>query len=363
MWFLNGIFSSIFIDSGQTTVKKMAKFKNIVEFQAVFAALVNEALERYGIDGLPDTCSERVVLESLLWYGSVVFFEKSGALIALPGLPTADFTLYGDPTQAIVHGRNGYVETVPLYIPHGETDTVRRTTGGFTAPETGKGVWVRENRMVFPFVNYCIEYADKISDTLRTLDITRTRIKHPNKYFVRESQVNTVKKYINSRDNNEADIVIGTGAYDPRDVQVTKEDTNPENLRDCTMLIEWYYSQFRQLEGVQAPNTVDKKAEITIPELKSTSGIQAVSRDTVIEVLTEGLDFVNKCFGTNITVYSKNEQRENDSINDMQDKSVNKKKYTVNHKEDSFNLTAEVSVTGGVNDIDFGIFVVNSGVF
>lgn len=310
MWFLNGIFSNIWLDGTSGSAKKIAKLKNIKQFQSVFAWLVNEALERYYIDGLPDTCSERVVLESLLWYGCVCFFEREGNILALPGMPTADFTLYGDPTKAIIHGRNGYVEEIELYIPHGSGALVRRTTSGFTAPEKGKGVWIRENRMAFPFVHYCIEYGEKIADTLRTLDITRTRIKHPHKYFVRESQVNTIKKYINSRDNNESDIVIGTGAYDPRDVQTVKEDINPENLRDCTMLIEWYYSQFRMLEGISSHTTVDKKAEITIPELNANQGVTEVSRDMTVDILQEGLDFANAMLGTSMRVISKNKERE-----------------------------------------------------
>ena len=303
MWLLNNVLSSIWIDSQSMTSKKIAKYKNQIEFMNVYASLVNEALGRYKFNGLPDTVNERVLVESLLWYGSVGFFTKDGKVLALPGLPTASYTLYGDPTEMIVHGRNGYVETIKLFIPNGDDSAlVRKSTNGI-APKDGTGVWVRENKMVFPFVNYCIEYADKIADSMRTLDITRLNIKRPCVVICEDSVVNTVKGYLNKRDNNEEEIVLNSGVFPADKVKFENPfETNPENLRDCTMLIEWYYNQFRQLEGMKAPSTVDKKAQISVPELNRDENISDNKQETVTDYLQEQLDFVNEKLGCNITV-------------------------------------------------------------
>ena len=57
----------IFMDNKNMTSKKLNKYKNMIEFDNVFNALANEALHgRYSIENLPDSCDERVVLESLL---------------------------------------------------------------------------------------------------------------------------------------------------------------------------------------------------------------------------------------------------------------------------------------------------------
>ena len=315
MYFLRSIFSSIWLDNESMSVKKMAKYKNQIEFMNVFASLCNEALERYKFEGLPDTVNERVLVESLLWYGSVGFFMKNGNVLALPGVPTAAYTLYGDPTSMIVYGRNGFNETIKLYIPNGDDSVTVRTSTNGVAPEEGTGVWVRENKMVFPFMNYCIEYADKIADTLRTLDTTRCNIKRPYVVVAEESIVNSVKSFFNKRDANE-EYIINSGVFPADKIKLLPFDTNPENLRDCTMLVEWYYNQFRQLEGIKAPSTVDKKAQVSVPELNRDEDVTNTKQETVTEYLQKQLDFVNEKLGTNISVKSNNIQIEKEDADD-----------------------------------------------
>ncbi|MBR5274659.1 MAG: hypothetical protein IKU33_05385 [Bacteroidales bacterium] len=315
MWLLNNIVSSIWIDGQSMTSKKIAKYKNQMEFMNVYASLVNEALGRYKFKGLPDTVNQRVLTESLLWYGCVGFFTKDGKVLALPGLPTASYTLYGDPTEMIVHGRNGYVDTIKLFIPNGDDSALVRESTNGTAPKDGTGVWVRENKLAFPFVNYCIEYADKIADTLRTLDTTRLNIKRPSVVVCEESVINSVKAYFNKRDNNE-EFIVGSGVFPVDKVKFENPfETNPENLRDCTMLIEWYYNQFRQLEGMKAPSTVDKKAQVSVPELNRDENISDNKQETVTDYLQEQLDFVNEKLGCNITV-ERNMDTEDEEVED-----------------------------------------------
>lgn len=319
MWFLNSYFSNIFIDTNGSTAKKMAKYKNAMEFQNFFNIFVNQALQRYYIEGLPESCNQRVILQSLLWYGSVCFFKKAGEVLALPGLPTSNFTLYGDPTEAIVYGRNGYTENIKLFIQDGDNaNLVRRTTEGGTAPIEGAGCWIRENKLAYPFINIVIEYADKCADTMRTLDTTRDNIKRPYIVTAEESVVNSVKAFFNKRDNNE-EYIISSGIFPADKIQLLPFDTNPENLRDCTMLIEWYQNQFWSLCGIKAPNTVDKKAEITIPELNSGESIQDINDGITLNTLQEGLDFVNEKLGTNMTAKSRNQEIEANNNEDNGD--------------------------------------------
>lgn len=328
MWFLNNNFSNIFIDGQGKTAKKLAKYKNVIEFQNIFSLLCNEALTQMPvIEGLPDTINARVIRESILWHGGFVIFEKNGSYLALPGHPTGNFTLYGDPVAANVYGRNGFIEEVPLYIPNGYDKTVREKTGGGEAPEEGKGVWIRANNLVFPFVEYVIEYADKIADTLRTLDITRANIKRPYVVVAEESIMNTVKAFFNSRDNNE-DFIISSGVFPADKIKLLPFDTNAENLRDCTMLVEWYYSQFRQIIGVSSPGTVDKKAEVTTAELFSHEGVEQLHIKMIDDVLTEGIEFANKSLGLNLSIKSPEPEetkikKEDDSdVTDNSDKEV-----------------------------------------
>ena len=106
MWF-DGMFS-IPIDISDTYGEKtknrrrLNKFKDDLTFQVNFAKAVEDALNRYEIEGIPETMSARVILQSLLWHACVVFFKKDEQMFALPGVPTEDLNIYGDPGFAEV---------------------------------------------------------------------------------------------------------------------------------------------------------------------------------------------------------------------------------------------------------------------
>ena len=302
MWFLNNNFSHIYIDGKGSTAKKLAKYKNAIEFQNVFSLLCNEALEAMpGFDGLPETVSERVLKESILWHGGFFLFKKNGGDLGLPGMPTGSFTLYGDPVAANVFGRNGFTEEIKLYIPQGADTTVREKAGGGTAPEDGTGVWVRANHLVFPFINYVIEYADKVADSLRTLDIVRSNLKRPYIVSAEESIINTVKAFFNSRENNE-EFIISSGVFPADKIKLLPFETTSDSIRDVTMLIEWYLAQFHQIIGVNAPMTVDKKAEVTTAELNSHQGVETLHVQMIEDTLQRDIDFANEKLGLDITI-------------------------------------------------------------
>lgn len=299
--------TQVYISKGAKTSKKINKMKNEIAFMNIFNALANEALHgRYTIENIPEGCDERVVLESLLWYGSVGFFKKADQVMALPALPTSNYTLYGYPTNMTVWGRNGFTETVKLFIPHGDNARLVRTnTAGVVESKEGTGVWVRENEMCYPFINYVIDFAEKIADTYRTLDITRANIKRPYVITAEESIIESVKSFFNKRDNNE-EYIISSGVFPADKINLLPFDQNPENIRDCTGLIDFYYAKFRELEAISAaPATIDKKAEITIPELNQNSGAQAAINNSIVNVLQRELDFCNEKLGTNMRVVNK----------------------------------------------------------
>lgn len=309
-------FPNSVLNKGNISRKRLNKYKNDIAFQNVFAALTNEALHgRYGIENIPETCDERVILESLLWNAGIVFFKKAGEVLSLPGFPTSNITLYKYSTKAHVYGFNGYTETVKLFIPHGaNSNLVRRNTSGVIESKEGTAVFCRENDLIYPFINYVIDFAEKISDTYRTLDVTRANIKRPYVVAVEESIIESVKAFFNKRDNNE-EYIISSGIFPADKIKLLPFDMNPENIRDCTGLIDFYYAKFRELEAISsAPATIDKKAEITKDELHQNEGAQYAISSSVTNVLQRELDFANECLGTNMRVVSKMKKEEDKNV-------------------------------------------------
>lgn len=296
--------------------KKANQLRNDQVFTNKFCELTEHALKRYKIEGLPDTVNERVVLMSLLWYANVVFWDNNGSILALPGTPAEDITLYGDPGKAFIYGANGFNQSVKLYIPNGENvGSVRKTLGGITLPKTYEAIMVRETMTMYPFINEVFFYADAIADTYRTLDNVRLNIKQPFMIACDEKLKPSVEKMFKERNNNNA-FIVGTGdlSKPAEKIQLFPFDANPQNLRDCTMTIEWYMNQFLQLCGVQTANTVDKKAQVTNDELHANDGVSKSKTDDTLDYLNEQLEIVNKAFGLSMkAVPAHQEEQVNDS--------------------------------------------------
>lgn len=317
LWFNNLFNIYLLAGDGNMTNKKLAKMKNNIAFQNTFARLLQDALHRYYIEGLPETCSERVVLQSLLWYGSVVFFEKDGSMIALPGVPTGQaFNVYGDPAEAFVFSAVGqYNQPVKLYLPGSDESAFLKNTIAGKAGNDFKGIYIRENEICYPFIRHVIWFADAIADSMRTLDVCRQNIKQPYIITAEESIVNSVKEFFKQRDINQ-DYIISSGVFPADKIALLPFETNADNLDNATELIDWYENKFRELCGVENNGQIDKKGENLIQtEVDVNNEYTWSSVDKCLNSIQKGLDDANRLFGTNMHVKKfEKEVTENDDI-------------------------------------------------
>lgn len=310
------IFNCIDLSLGgkSKTQKKIAQFKNQVEFMNALNRLVEKGLARYDFEDLPDTVNDRVLKMSLLVHGSVCFFEKDGGILALPAAPNSNLNLYGDYKSCFVYGRNGFNDTIPLFIPG--TDEAKLLNKGFytlNQNEKPRGVYVRENKLTYPFINYCIAYAEKIADCMRTIDVVRANIKRPFIIAAEEQIVPTVKKFFDMRDEN-VEYIVSSGVFPADKINILPIDTNVDALKSATDLIEWYYNDFDNLCQKNSNANPDKKERLLVDEVNANNESKETSEESFRDYLTEQLDFVNECLGTKIKL---KEVEEDDAVQRM----------------------------------------------
>lgn len=310
MWYNS--FTNIALVQSLDCTKKLNKMKNAQEFQNWFAELLETATNRYKITGLPDTCNERVILQSFLWYGGCVFFEIEGSLLSLPGMPTTDYSLYGDAGYAYVYGRNGFNKKIKLVIPNAESKVVSKGVSGNQMGDTGEGVYIRERKNVYPFINYVISYAAKIADCSRTLDVQRFQMKRPYMITAEETVVPTVRKWMKSVGDNE-EAIISTGVFPADKVAVVPLTVSGEDIKAVRELIEWYLSQFRELCGINSNPNTDKKANLLVDEINVNNEATEESVSDIVDYMQEQFDLVNRRFGTNIRV----EVKKDDEVQEL----------------------------------------------
>lgn len=292
--------------------KKYAKLENNRVFIQEFMRLCNDALARYDIEGLPDTMSKRVILQSLLIYGSVVFFEDHENLLALAGVPSGKgFNMYGEPTSAWVFSKNGLFNTeINLAIKGANTAPVLDVSTGGVTYGNARGVLVWERLSRYPFIETTFYYAKAISDTLRTIDVARKWLKRPFIPVAEESMIPSLVKAFQDMSENEEIIPLSSGVYDIGKIDLKPVDTNPENIKSAVELLEWYENKYRELCGTDANTQMDKKGENLIQaEVDANKEYTDKSDNTIVDYLNEQFDFVNVTFGTQIrAVVSKAEE-------------------------------------------------------
>ena len=305
---MNWYGSYFFIGFGglPQTRKQLNKMNNALVSQNVFFRLAETALNRYGLDGLPDTVSERVVLQSLFAYGDVCFFDKNDHLLALPAAPCGDgYNINGDPLEAWVFSRNGLLnEKVKLYVKGGYNASIlNQGSLGITSPGKTNGVLVWESKTRYPIINEVIFYADRIADTLRTLDINRKWLKRPFIPVGEDSIIPSIKAMLKGLDDNEDVIPVDTGVMDIDKFDMRPVDVSGDTINSVVSLCEWYENKFREICGIENNSQIDKKGEnLVTAEVNNNNQYTDLSIDRILPVIQEGLDNVNKTFGTSIKV-------------------------------------------------------------
>lgn len=309
-----GLFNCIDLSLGgksKGTQRKIAEFKNNIAFQNAFHHFALQALSRYKIDNLEPCMSDRVVHTAMLYHGAICVFEKDGAILALPAAPCGNPNLNGDYKSCWVYGRNGFNEEIPLYIP-GADETNLMKKGYVTLNQNSKprGVLIRENQFMYPFINFVIDYSEKVADAQRTIDTLRNHLKHPFVVACERELIPTVQKYFDQMSANQSVVVVDTGIFPVDKVNVIPMDISPETIKTTTDLIEWYYNDFYRKQFINSNANPDKKERMSTVEVNSNNESTLKGEDEFRDYLTGQLDFCNECLGTNLKL--KEEPKDDD---------------------------------------------------
>lgn len=313
MWFAP--YFNIYLEP--KTKKKLAEFENDLCFQNVFSRFYRMALNRYDFKDLPSTCDERVIKQSLITVGAVTFFQPLNEenIFSLPGIPDGGgFNIYDYPLSGTVYARNGvFNEHVNFYVHGGVDSKMLSKSNGTITPATNFGVFVMENELCYPFINHVIYYAKAVSDTLRAIDVCRSNLKTPFIISAQEEVINSVKKFFDDRDKN-MNFIVSSGVFPANKIQLLPISTSADAIKALSEICDWYEQRFREICGFNSLSQIDKKGENLIEaEVDVNNEVQDVNVDSALKSIQRGLEDVNFIFGTNISVYRK-ESNNNDDI-------------------------------------------------
>lgn len=281
------------------TIKKAEKYENDLEFQNVFYNLLNIALYSFSFEGLPKSCNERYFKLNLILHGSAALIndpELGFLTLGCTPMMAGDLNIYGEWPKVNAYGWNGFNKMYSCYM-YGVDNT------------DAEALICRDNDCMYPMVRVLLMYTKRLTDTMRTLDVTAKKLKTP--YFITcdESQKTSVKKILDDIDFNK-DSIIANRSTAPNEFNVLQTGVQPESVR---VLWEHYSnleSEVRTLLGINSAANLDKKERLVVDEAEANDILTDINIKYRLKSYETFCETANRMFGLNISVKSNIEEVE-----------------------------------------------------
>lgn len=261
---------------------------------------LSTAIEKWG-DSLPDSCNARYLEMNFLLRGQACLQEKDGAYLSLGCGMGGDINLYREPTNGYAYGANGYNESLTFYIDGAEeSDEVTKGPGLIPQKRSYNAVFGRDNTMMYPYINYIIDYCKRMVDVQRACDVMIQNLKQPVIIQCSDDQFEAVKRALNQKDDNVAAIIsTGRTLESIQNFHVWPTNVNASNLQEMKAYYEWIESQLDQLLGINANPQPDKAERLIVDEVNSNNDrIAKLARIRDLEHKKFSYR-INKAFGLN----------------------------------------------------------------
>lgn len=223
-------------------VNGRAQYLNDLCTWDVFNFITNLALSRYTWKNLPASCNERALEITLFFYGRAVFFvDENLGLIHTPVSCNGDFNLYFESTKRTAHS---FTIDKELSITN--------------------SVLVRADTVEIPDYISVWNYAPRIANALRSIDVHTETLKKP--YLVRcqEKERASVQAALNKISENET-AVVGSKFSGANEFEVLNFNVQSA-LPDMWANVKNYYNQCFNELGIQN-NFMEKKAKMITQEV------------------------------------------------------------------------------------------------
>lgn len=318
-----GFLQSIFLGSKvpkNISQKKATQIQNNREYMNQFYHLFNLTMAIFRWDGLPDTCNARALEMSLITRGQAILAKpKDLHYLNLGSTTTGYWNVYGEPTQAFGYGYNGYNALFDLYVKGQEINTPEKwiqndveinTTLSYPSGHSdvkGVAVWCRDNAHTYPYLNYLMSAAIRMTDAIRTADVAAKNLKSPVIITCEESQITSVQEALKQRDDN-LPIILGTGKLGLDQTKVWDVKASPDNLKACWEHYERIENHYAKQIGIQTANQTDKQERLLVDEVNAANSITEFNLEKRLHYRKDFCEMCNDFFGLNMSVELKEKE-------------------------------------------------------
>ena len=280
---------------GGITVKQKAKIRSTQEYEQTLMHLINMRVSQYKWEGLPDTCNARF-LELCLLRGSALMAKEGSNFLTLAAAPSQGVNLYGDTVTAYGYGMNGFNKEYTLYV-----DGDNYSTPGQISAGQPDAVLCRDNPVMYPEIGLLIATADRMTYTMRSLDIVNTNLRTPTIIEADPKEVKSIKDMYNQIDDG-VPAVFARRDNIVKNAELYNVGQDPATLKALWEHYQKLENNYRERVGIQTNADTDKKAQISEDEINSNNQAISMSQNVYLAERQKFCEKINKVWGLNVKV-------------------------------------------------------------
>lgn len=256
---------------------QLSNFKTYEMYKRQLLTLAENVFE---FKNLPNFIDTAYMNKQLLRNGGIAFFKDevlSDEPLCLPYVNIGKLDVYGRPESIQVISRNGYSRTL----------------------NKDEFVIMYDNNGRYPLWLDILQYAERLSQATRTIDINIAQQKTPRFWRTKQEKEKSVKDIINNVDGYE-NIVLTYKDIDLDDTTLVLEPA-PYIADKVDIEKDKIYNEFLRLIGI-ANLSYQKKERNISDEIQAMQGGTVASRYSRFEPRKKAVEEINKKFGTSIEV-------------------------------------------------------------
>ena len=254
---------------------QISNFKTYEMYKRQLLTLAENVFEFKNMPSFIDTA---YLNKELLLNGAIAFFkDEVMGLLALPFTNVGNLDVYGRPISIQVFARNGY----------------RRTLN------QDEFIIMYDNNGRYPLYLDILQYAERLSQATRTIDINIAQQKTPRFWKTKAEKEKSIRDIVNNVDGYE-NIVLTYEDVDLDDTTLVLEPA-PYVADKIGLDKDKIYNEFLRLIGI-ANLSYQKKERNIKDEISAMQGGTVASRYSRFEPRQKAIELINEKFGTEIEV-------------------------------------------------------------
>lgn len=254
---------------------QLSNFKTYEMYKRQLLTLAENVFE---FKNMPKFIDIAYLNKQLLLKGAIAFFkDEYMGLLALPYNNTGKLDVYGRPTSIQVMARNGYNRIL----------------------NENEYVIMYDNNGRYPLWLDILQYAERISQMTRTIDINIAQQRTPRFWKTKAEQEKSVKDIINNVDSYE-NLVLTYENINLDDINLILQPA-PYVSDKINLDKDRLYNEFLRLIGV-ANLSYQKKERNIKDEINAMQGGTIASRFSRFEPRQKAIELINEKFNENIEV-------------------------------------------------------------